>query len=51
VTLSGKEGDDAHYYQEKQVRNAVREEVAQLHKGRKALPPPSTRPMRDAVIA
>jgi hypothetical protein len=23
--LSGKEGDDAHYYQEKQVRNAVRE--------------------------
>jgi predicted RNA binding protein YcfA (HicA-like mRNA interferase family) len=25
VILSGKEGDDAHYYQEKQVRNAVRE--------------------------
>jgi predicted RNA binding protein YcfA (HicA-like mRNA interferase family) len=25
VILSGKEGDDAHHYQEKQVRNAVRE--------------------------
>lgn len=25
VILSGKEGDDAHHYQEKQVRNAIRE--------------------------
>jgi predicted RNA binding protein YcfA (HicA-like mRNA interferase family) len=25
VILSGADGDDAHYYQEKQVRNAVRE--------------------------
>jgi len=25
VILSGKDGDDAHHYQEKQVRNAVRE--------------------------
>jgi predicted RNA binding protein YcfA (HicA-like mRNA interferase family) len=25
VILSGKEGDDAHHYQEKQVGNAVRE--------------------------
>ncbi len=25
VILSGHEGDDAHHYQEKQVRNAVRE--------------------------
>jgi predicted RNA binding protein YcfA (HicA-like mRNA interferase family) len=25
VILSGREGDDAHHYQEKQVRNAVRE--------------------------
>jgi hypothetical protein len=25
VILCGKEGDDAHHYQEKQVRNAVRE--------------------------
>ena len=33
------------------LRLLVREEVAQLHKGRKALPPPSTRPMRDAVLA
>jgi hypothetical protein len=27
------------------------EEVVQLHKGRKALPPPGTLPMRDAVLA
>ena len=33
------------------LRLLVREEVAQLHKGHKALPPPNTRPMRDAVIA
>ena len=25
VILSGKDGDDAHHYQEKQVRNAIRE--------------------------
>jgi len=25
VILSGKSGDDAHHYQEKQVRNAIRE--------------------------
>ena len=25
VILSGAEGDDAHHYQEKQVRNAIRE--------------------------
>lgn len=25
VMLSGKDGDDAHHYQEKQIRNAVRE--------------------------
>lgn len=25
VVLSGKDGDDAHHYQEKQVRNAIRE--------------------------
>ena len=25
VILSGKEGDDAHHYQERQVRNAIRE--------------------------
>lgn len=25
VILSGKAGDDAHHYQEKQVRNAIRE--------------------------
>jgi predicted RNA binding protein YcfA (HicA-like mRNA interferase family) len=25
VILSGKDGDDAHHYQEKQVRNAMRE--------------------------
>jgi predicted RNA binding protein YcfA (HicA-like mRNA interferase family) len=25
VILSGRDGDDAHYYQEKQIRNAVRE--------------------------
>lgn len=25
VILSGKEGDDAHHYQEKQVSNAIRE--------------------------
>ncbi len=25
VILSGKEGDDAHHYQEKQVRHAIRE--------------------------
>lgn len=25
VILSGREGDDAHHYQEKQVRNAIRE--------------------------
>jgi predicted RNA binding protein YcfA (HicA-like mRNA interferase family) len=25
VILSGHEGDDAHHYQEKQVRNAIRE--------------------------
>ena len=25
VILSGSDGDDAHFYQEKQVRNAVRE--------------------------
>jgi predicted RNA binding protein YcfA (HicA-like mRNA interferase family) len=25
VILSGKDGDDARYYQEKQVRNAIRE--------------------------
>lgn len=25
VILSGKEGEDAHHYQEKQVRNAIRE--------------------------
>ena len=25
VILSGKDGDDAHFYQEKQVRNALRE--------------------------
>jgi len=29
----------------------VHEEVVQLHKGHKALPSPSTRPMRDAVLA
>jgi hypothetical protein len=29
----------------------VHEEVVQLHRGRKALPSPSTRPMRDAVLA
>ena len=29
----------------------VHEEVVQLHKGRRALPPSSTRPMRDAVLA
>jgi hypothetical protein len=33
------------------LRRLVHEEVAQLNKGRKALPPPSTRPMRDAVLA
>jgi hypothetical protein len=33
------------------LRLLVHEEVAHLHKGRKALPPPSTRPMRDAVLA
>jgi predicted RNA binding protein YcfA (HicA-like mRNA interferase family) len=25
VIISGKDGDDAHHYQEKQVRNAIRE--------------------------
>jgi len=25
LILSGKDGDDAHHYQEKQVRNAIRE--------------------------
>ena len=25
VILSGKDGDDVHHYQEKQVRNAIRE--------------------------
>jgi predicted RNA binding protein YcfA (HicA-like mRNA interferase family) len=25
VILSGRDGDDAHHYQEKQVRNAIRE--------------------------
>ena len=25
VILSGKDGDDAHHYQEKQIRNAIRE--------------------------
>ncbi|HEV2436541.1 MAG TPA: type II toxin-antitoxin system HicA family toxin [Verrucomicrobiae bacterium] len=25
VVLSGQDGDDAHHYQEKQVRNAIRE--------------------------
>ena len=25
VIVSGKDGDDAHHYQEKQVRNAIRE--------------------------
>ena len=25
VILSGKDGDDAHHYQERQVRNAIRE--------------------------
>ena len=29
----------------------VHEDVVQLHRGRKALPPPNTRPMRDAVLA
>jgi len=33
------------------LRLLVREEVTQLHKGHKALPPSSTRPMRNAVIA
>jgi hypothetical protein len=27
VILSGGEGDDAHHYQEKQVRNAIREAI------------------------
>jgi predicted RNA binding protein YcfA (HicA-like mRNA interferase family) len=27
VILSGKDGDDAHHYQEKQVRNAIREAI------------------------
>ena len=25
VILSGRDGDDAHFYQEKQIRNAIRE--------------------------
>ncbi len=29
----------------------VREEVAELHSFGKALPPPSTRPMREAVLS
>lgn len=29
----------------------VRKEVAQLNRKRQSLPPPSTRPMRDAVLA
>ena len=35
----------------RKLRLLVHEEVAQLHRGRKALPTPSTRPMRDAVLA
>jgi predicted RNA binding protein YcfA (HicA-like mRNA interferase family) len=27
VILSGRDGDDAHHYQEKQVRNAIREVI------------------------
>jgi len=35
----------------RKLRLLVREEVTRLHKERKTLPPPSTRPMRDAVLA
>ena len=35
----------------RKLRLLVREEVAQLSRKRGALPPPSTRPMRDAVLA
>ena len=35
----------------RKLRLLVREEVAQLSRKRQTLPPPSTRPMRDAVLA
>ncbi|HEY5551972.1 MAG TPA: hypothetical protein VIK52_08790 [Opitutaceae bacterium] len=35
----------------RKLRLLVREEVAQLHRKGKSLPPISTRPMRDAVVA
>ena len=35
----------------RKLRLLVREEVTQLNRKRQALPPPSTRPMRDAVLA
>jgi len=41
-------GEEAAY---RKLRRLVREEVAQLTRKRHALPPPSTRPMRDAVLA
>lgn len=40
--------EDAAY---RKLRLLVREEVAQLNRRRQTLPPPSTRPMRDAVLA
>jgi len=35
----------------RKLRLLVREEVTQLSRKRMSLPPPSTRPMRDAVLA
>jgi hypothetical protein len=35
----------------RKLRLLVREEVAQLSRKRQILPPPCTRPMRDAVLA